>query len=331
MKGFLNAHYKRKIESLPQNLQPAIYQPRSSQFANHKSARGLTQSQIANSKSARRLAILVDRRNWAYHEKALEKAQYIGDEWQTEIFFLEDNPKIDPAKFDLLYNFNHTPSKYDELFHGRLIKGLYSHYYLGSFTPWRYIYRMVKHASVLVVANRKQAEEIRPFFRNTVVLPDGVDTQQFYMEKERTGDEIVAGWSENPDRKLHGRRVKRFYEVVEPSCKAAGVELRVGQNMTRDELRRMYNDVDVVLIGSVTEGNPLSLFEAGACGRTVIATRVGVVPEIIEDGYDGFLIDSDLSDLRPIDLQTAVVPGAPRRNPPDGPPSPRKDPCHPHT
>ena len=146
MKGFLNAHYKRKIESLPQNLQPAIYQPRSSQFANHKSARGRTQSQIANSKSARRLAILVDRRNWAYHEKALEKAQYIGDEWQTEIFFLEDNPKIDPAKFDLLYNFNHTPSKYDELFHGRLIKGLYSHYYLGSFTPWRYIYRMVKHA-----------------------------------------------------------------------------------------------------------------------------------------------------------------------------------------
>ncbi|HPH75155.1 MAG TPA: glycosyltransferase family 4 protein [Bacteroidales bacterium] len=304
MKGFLNAHYKRKIESLPQNLQPAIYQPRSSQFANHKSARGLTQSQIANSKSARRLAILVDRRNWAYHEKALEKAQYIGDEWQTEIFFLEDNPKIDPAKFDLLYNFNHTPSKYDELFHGRLIKGLYSHYYLGSFTPWRYIYRMVKHASVLVVANRQQAEEIRPFFRNTVVLPDGVDTQQFYMEKERTGDEIVAGWSENPDRKLHGRRVKRFYEVVEPSCKAAGVELRVGQNMTRDELRRMYNDVDVVLIGSVTEGNPLSLFEAGACGRTVIATRVGVVPEIIEDGYDGFLIDSDLSDLQTSDLLT---------------------------
>ena len=304
MKGFLNAHYKRKIESLPQNLQPAIYQPRSSQFANHKSARGRTQSQIANSKSARRLAILVDRRNWAYHEKALEKAQYIGDEWQTEIFFLEDNPKIDPAKFDLLYNFNHTPSKYDELFHGRLIKGLYSHYYLGSFTPWRYIYRMVKHASVLVVANRKQAEEIRPFFRNTVVLPDGVDTQQFYMEKERTGDEIVAGWSGNPDRKLHGRRVKRFYEVVEPSCKAAGVELRVGQNMTRDELRRMYNDVDVVLIGSVTEGNPLSLFEAGACGRTVIATRVGVVPEIIEDGVNGFIIDSTLSDLQTSDLQT---------------------------
>ena len=66
----------------------------------------------------------------------------------------------------------------------------------------------------------------------------------------------------------------------------------------------MYNDVDVVLIASVTEGNPLCLFEAGACGRTVIATRVGVVPEVIEDGIDGFIIDSNLSDLQTTDLMT---------------------------
>ncbi|NLE33602.1 MAG: glycosyltransferase family 4 protein [Bacteroidales bacterium] len=323
MKGLLNAHYKWKIASLPQNESLLPSRP----FGYGIDPSPASKDQTANcpdpptgglrilgpdsrdrdrlpTVDKHRLAILVDKRDWAYHEKAEEKARYIRDTWHTEIFFLQDNPKIDPGKFDLLYNFNHTPSKYDELFHGRLIKGLYSHYYQGSFIPWRYLYNMVKHASVLVVANREQAEEISPYFRNTVVLPDGVDTEQFYFERERTGDDIVAGWSGNPGRKLNGNRVKRFYEVVEPACRAAGVELKVAWNMSRDELRAMYNDVDVVLIASVTEGNPLCLFEAGACGRTVIATPVGVVPEIIEDGINGFIIDSTLSNRKTSDLLT---------------------------
>ena len=281
----MNNYYKRKIQSLPQN-----------QF-------NLTAS-IPYSGGKRRLAILVDQRNWAYHEIAIEKAKYIKDEWDTEFFFLNEKPVIDPSKFDILYNYNHTPSKYDELFHGRLIKGLYSHYHHTANIPWQYVYRMVKHAAVLVVANRAQAEEIKPFFRNTIELPDGVDLNTFYFERERTGDDIIAGWSGNPDRRMAHRRVKRFYEVVQPACRAAGVELKTGMNLNRDELRKMYNDVDVVLIASRIDGNPLCLFEAGACGRTVIATSVGVVPEIIDDGVDGFIIDPQTSDAQTIRLMT---------------------------
>jgi glycosyltransferase involved in cell wall biosynthesis len=88
--------------------------------------------------------------------------------------------------------------------------------------------------------------------------------------------------------------MKRLETVVKPACAKAGVELRIAKVPTRVELNRFYNDVDLVLIASepLYEGNPLSLFESGACGRTVLATNVGCVPEIVEDGVTGFVVES---------------------------------------
>jgi len=127
MKGFLNNYYQRKIISLPQNK--SLVLPRHNVNAIDPSPAPEDQraGRLQPADGIHRLAILVDKRGWAYHDKALEKARFLGDGWQAEIFFLEDKPEIDPAGFDLLYNYNHTPSKHDELFHGRLIKGLYSH------------------------------------------------------------------------------------------------------------------------------------------------------------------------------------------------------------
>lgn len=286
----MNNYYKKKIITLPQNsIDLSTHAEQGSGFPSRRP----------------RLAVLVDQRGWAYHDQALIKTREVEKDWDVEFFFVNEKPVIDAAAFDLLYNFNHTPSPYDALFHRRLIKGLYSHYHHTANIPWQYIYRMVKHAAVLVVANRPQAEEIRPFFRNTLEMPDGVDLTTFFMEGQRSGGEIIAGWSGNPDRRLARKRVKRFYEVVRPACQAAGVELKMAKDLGRDELRKMYNATDVVLIASRTEGNPLCFFEAGACGRTVIATAVGVIPQMIDDGVDGFLIDAHLSDRMTTDLMTS--------------------------
>ncbi len=47
---------------------------------------------------------------------------------------------------------------------------------------------------------------------------------------------------------------------------------------------------DLVVLSSHMEANPLAILEAMACGKPVVATHVGSIPEIVIDGIHGFLI-----------------------------------------
>lgn len=51
-------------------------------------------------------------------------------------------------------------------------------------------------------------------------------------------------------------------------------------------------ECDVMLLPSYIEGMPITLLEAGAYGMPSIASRVGGIPEMIEDGVNGTLIEA---------------------------------------
>jgi glycosyltransferase involved in cell wall biosynthesis len=46
----------------------------------------------------------------------------------------------------------------------------------------------------------------------------------------------------------------------------------------------------------VNEGTPVSVIEALAAERPAVATRVGGTPDVVRDGVDGFLVDSNDAD-----------------------------------
>jgi glycosyltransferase involved in cell wall biosynthesis len=48
---------------------------------------------------------------------------------------------------------------------------------------------------------------------------------------------------------------------------------------------------DVFAMSSVTEGLGTSLLDAMACSRPIVATRAGGIPEIVEDGQNGVLVE----------------------------------------
>ncbi|MBT2582062.1 N-acetyl-alpha-D-glucosaminyl L-malate synthase BshA [Planococcus sp. ISL-109] len=64
----------------------------------------------------------------------------------------------------------------------------------------------------------------------------------------------------------------------------------------RDNLSELYSMSDVKLLMSEKEAFGLVLLEAMACGVPAIGTRIGGIPEIIEPGKNGYLVELGDSD-----------------------------------
>jgi glycosyltransferase involved in cell wall biosynthesis len=100
--------------------------------------------------------------------------------------------------------------------------------------------------------------------------------------------------------------------VVGDGARRAELDALVGRLNLSDNVRflgwrrdmpRIYADLDVVALASRNEGSPVSLIEALAAARPVVATAVGGVPEVVVDGETGLTVPPD----RPRALAASIV------------------------
>jgi len=58
----------------------------------------------------------------------------------------------------------------------------------------------------------------------------------------------------------------------------------------QEDVAPWYAVCDTVVLTSASEGTPVTIIEALAAGRPVVATRVGGVPDVVDEGETGFLV-----------------------------------------
>lgn len=80
---------------------------------------------------------------------------------------------------------------------------------------------------------------------------------------------------------------------LEAAVLELGLEGKVRFTGWRTDLSGIYRSMDIMALTSLNEGTPLALIEAMAMGKAIVATNVGGIPDIIDDGSCGFLTEKD--------------------------------------
>jgi glycosyltransferase involved in cell wall biosynthesis len=176
-------------------------------------------------------------------------------------------------------------------------------------------------ASGSVVAG-KMADAFNLPVSSIEVIPFGVDAVHFSPGE---GEGLRREWGVKPDEFLTGMvgrvdRVKGLGNFLQAAAKAGrdrpqakfviavkedhpdmptyremidklGLAGRLTLLGFRKDIERVYRALDAAVIASLgSEANCRVTLEAMATGLPVVATRAGVIPEVVRDGVDGYLV-----------------------------------------
>lgn len=133
---------------------------------------------------------------------------------------------------------------------------------------------------------------------------------------------VVGGWHDTKGR-LALPRLWRAVRAAEPGARltivgtGAGPDGVLGDFAAEDRasvtviprvdssraMAPLYDEADVLLLPSISEGSPLAVLEGMRSGVGIVASCVGGVPLLLRDGHEALLYDA----LRPADGAAAVV------------------------
>ncbi len=138
---------------------------------------------------------------------------------------------------------------------------------LGKKYDLIFVGRLVKNKGLNLLIDSLKILNIKYNMRDTklLIVGDGPEKKKLEVRSERLelkDNVMFYGWAKDPE-----------------------------------EIAKLMNQSKILIVPSYNEGGPRTLLEAMACGIPVIATPVGIIPDIIEDKKSGRIINWDGNDI----------------------------------
>lgn len=220
---------------------------------------------------------LVDRFGWSYDINARAVARELSD---LDIRIVANADDLRLRSDDTLVNFWWRSGAT----HSRVIRQVSSHRWAlgaGGMTVADLATTRLADAQRVIVPSARLEQMLSEVCSVPVLrTPKGYDPTLFYDRGARSGG-IVVGWAGQPKRDKGMRMLRQ----LEP-----GLRIAAG-SVPYAEMPAFYSSLDVLAIASAAEGDPRPLIEAMACGCFVVATDVGIVPELVRDGDNGLIVE----------------------------------------
>lgn len=141
---------------------------------------------------------------------------------------------------------------------------------------------------------------------HTCAISNGVDRSIFRLKTDPRERKPLVLWTgseyhrRNDDVKGYDSLLmplKRRLQIDGIPCEFRLVDSHSADRLSPDEMADWYNRGTVYVVASKMEGTPNPALEHASCGGTICTTRVGNMPELIEQGINGMIVDRTLDDL----------------------------------
>ncbi len=181
-------------------------------------------------------------------------------------------------------------------------------------------FNLAKADKILSTSHIMKEETKKYTKKNIIVTPFGIDTEKFFPIKTIENfqeKDFVVGTIKSLETNYGIEYLIYAFKIVrdkfpEKSLKllivGGGSQKHNYENLIQkldldkdttltgpinhEQIQEYHNMLDTYVAMSVQESFGVAILEASACGKPVIVSKVGGLPEVVEDGKTGFIVES---------------------------------------